>query len=236
MVGATQANTRPKPGKREQPNQRGFGQEGDRIPSEVQQQKDAVKTTQPLSELHPEGWDKRQPASVEPSSGKGGTVSPVVEPQLTTRKGQRDQNTQEQRRVVPEQRAQGNPARPGTLHTQSEGLRPEGDQLARKEAIQNKVLSPESLGEDLYISDRERVKSSSSSGSRRRSDSAKKKTPEAVGVCHPYPNSGRTEGAKKRSKKNSPGRQDQERSRRYNEERRHPTSSVRSSAPNPSRP
>ena len=66
--------------------------------------------------------------------------------------------------VVPEQRAQGNPARPGTLHTQSEGLRPEGDQLARKEAIQNKVLSPESPGEDPYISDRERVKSSSSSG------------------------------------------------------------------------
>ena len=86
MVGETQANTWPKPNEREQPNQRGFGQEGDRIPSEVQQQKDAVKTTQPLSGLHPEGWDKRQPASVEPSSSKGETVPPVVEPQLKARK------------------------------------------------------------------------------------------------------------------------------------------------------
>ena len=120
--------------------------------------------------------------------------------------------------------------------------------MARKEAIQNPVLSPESPGEDPYIPDRERVKSSSSAGSRRRSnsrgsprrvkevrsDSAKRKTPEALGVCRPY--GGRTEGAKKRSKKNSPGRQDQEQSRRYNEDWRYPTSAGRSPVPNPSRP
>ena len=120
--------------------------------------------------------------------------------------------------MSPEQRAQGNPAHPGALPIQSEGLRPEGDQLARKEAIQNPVLSPESPGEDPYIPDRERVKSSSSAGSRRRSssrgspkrvkevrsDSAKRKTPEALGACRSY--GGRAEGAKKRSKKNTPGR------------------------------
>ena len=70
--------------------------------------------------------------------------------------------------MSPEQRAQGNLACPGALPIQSEGLRPEGDQLARKEAIQNLVISPESPGEDPYILDRERVKSSSSAGSGRR--------------------------------------------------------------------
>ena len=151
----------------------------------------------------------------------------MVEPQLTTRKESRDWDNREHRRVSPEQRAQGNPARPGALPIHSEGLRPEGDQLARKEAIQNLVISPESPGEDPYIPDQERVKSSSSAGSGRRSnfrgsprrvkevrsDSAKRKTPEAAGACRSY--GARSEGAKKRSKQNSPGKQDQERSTRY---------------------
>ena len=150
--------------------------------------------------------------------------------------------------MSPEHKAQGSPARPGALPIQSEGLKPEEDQLAQKGAIQNLVLSPESPGEDPYIPDRERVKSSSSAGSERRSnsrssprrvmedrsDSAKRKTSEALGAYRPY--GGRAEGAKKRSKKNSPGRQDQERSRRHNEEWRYSASAGKSSVPNPSRP
>ena len=85
-VGATQADARLEPGEREQPGQRGLEEEGDHIPSEVWQQKDTEKATQPLSEPHPEGWDTRQPASAEPSSGKGEAAPPVVEPQLKARK------------------------------------------------------------------------------------------------------------------------------------------------------
>ena len=105
--------------------------------------------------------------------------------------------------------------------TRSEGLRPEGGKSAKKEAIPSEILFPESPGEDRYLEDRERVKSSSSSGSGRRQksrgsperdrdtrsdNSAKRKAPEIAEVYSSSHNGGRTEEAKKRSKKSSPGR------------------------------
>ena len=74
-VGATRTSAWSKSGEREQPDLRSAGQEGDSIPSGVPLHKDAVKPTSPRSELHPEGWDKRQPVAMEPSSGEKGIVS-----------------------------------------------------------------------------------------------------------------------------------------------------------------
>ena len=105
----------------------------------------------------------------------------------------------------------------------------DGGQSANKATIQNEVVSPESLGEDWHREERERVKSSSSSGSRRRQkskglpaqdwdtrsdDSSKRKAPEIAEVYSASHNSGRTEEAKKRSKKSSPRKQGQSQSRR----------------------
>ena len=81
VVGAPQADARPDLGERKQPNQRGLEQEGDNIPSEVRQQRDSGKATQPLSEPHPEGRDKRQPAPVESSSSKKEAAPPMEEAQ-----------------------------------------------------------------------------------------------------------------------------------------------------------
>ena len=110
------------------------------------------------------------------------------------------------------------------------------------------MTSPESPGEDPYMSDRERVKSSSSTGSGRRSssrssqkrvrevrsDSAKRKTPEVTGAGRSH--GGRSGGAKKRTKQNSPRKQDQERSRRHNENRRVSAGAGRFPVQNPPRP
>ena len=111
----------------------------------------------------------------------------------------------------------------------SEELRSDGGQSANKAAIQNEILSPESPGEDWHREERERIKSSSSERGRRQQskgsprrdrdtrsdDSAKRKAPEIAEVYSASHNSGRTEEAKKRSKKSSPGKQGQSQSRRY---------------------
>ena len=148
MVGVTQAGARLELGERKQPNQRGLEQEGDNIPSEVRQQRDSEKATQPLSEPHPEGRDERQPALVESSSGKKEAALPVEEPQLKARREHQEQDTYRQRRLAPRQRARGDPAFMQNPSTQSEGLRPEGGKSAKKEAIPSEILSPESPGED----------------------------------------------------------------------------------------
>ena len=86
VVGATQADARLELGERKQPNQRGLEQEGNNIPSEVRQQRDSEKATQPPSEPHQEGREERQPASAEPGSDKREAVPPVVEPQPKARR------------------------------------------------------------------------------------------------------------------------------------------------------
>ena len=77
-----------------------------------------------------------------------------------------------------------------------EELRLDGGQSANKATIQNKILSPESPGEDWHREERERVKSSSSESRRRQKsqgsprqdrdtrsdDSAKRKAPEIAEV------------------------------------------------------
>ena len=137
----------------------------DNSPAGVSLHRDAVKPTPPRSETHPEGRDKRQPAALEPGSSKRGVGVPVVELQSTNRMDSRNWDKQEHKVVSPGQRAQGNSARTGALPLQSGGLQPEGEQLVCKEASQNLIISPESPGEDPYMSDEERIKSSSSTGS-----------------------------------------------------------------------
>ena len=88
-AGATLADTRLELGERKQPNQRGLEQEGGHSPSEVREQRDLEKATQPLSEPHQEGKEERQSAPAEPSSSKKEAAPPVVEPQPKARREHR---------------------------------------------------------------------------------------------------------------------------------------------------
>ena len=97
VMGVTQAGAWLELEERKQPNQRGLEQEGDNIPSEVWQQRDSGKATQPLSEPHPEGRDKRQPAPAESSSGKKEAAPPVEELQPEAQREHREQDTRGQR-------------------------------------------------------------------------------------------------------------------------------------------
>ena len=124
--------------------------------------------------------------------------------------GHTETGTHAERQSTPEQAARGEPV-----------FQPEP---AKKETFQDKVISPESPGEDRHIKDRDRIKSTSSfrSGRRQESrgspgrhrdsradDSAKRKAPELTEVYNYSHNSWKGEETKKRSKRNSPGRSDQ---------------------------
>ena len=134
-----------------------------------------------------EGQHEKEPEKEE-------AARPVEEPHPGARRAHQDRDTRRERQSTPEQAARGEPVLQ---------LEP-----AKKETFQDKVISPESPGEDRHIEDKDRIKSTSPSRSRRRQesrglsrrhrdsgtdDSAKRKAPElAEGYNYPH-NNGKSE-------------------------------------------